>query len=114
MISISTLTAQTARTIIIDALPESEIKSAVARVTQHSTLDGNAVISHRGFSHGDRRLTVEAVLSDDDIDTLWGIFTTESLVYISTDEGFFLGSISRCSVDNNQLSMDILIEEKKA
>jgi hypothetical protein len=112
MISVSTITANTAGTLIFEELPDSELKTASARVTQVPTLDGESIVTHQGFSHGDRTITVEASLSESDTDILWDIFTTESLVYLSTSEGFFKAGISNFAVTKGTVKMTFAIKEK--
>ena len=114
MISISTLTANTNGAVIIEEDPESSLKQATARVSQVSTLDGNSNVAHKGFSHGDRQFSIIAVIDEATENKLWTIFTTESLVYITTKEGFFKGAISRLDIKGGDMSMDIAIKEKLA
>jgi hypothetical protein len=112
MISVSTLTANTAGTLIFEELPNSELKTALARVTQVPTLDGESIVTHQGFSHGDRNMTIEAFLNETDADVMWNIFTTESLIYLSTSEGFFKAAISNFAITKGRIKMTFAIKEK--
>jgi len=90
----------------------SELKAMTARVTRTKTLDGGVAIVHSGFSHGDRTLNIKAECSQDQADALEAIFRQETLVYISTRDGFYSGAISYLSTENGELAMTVLLKEK--
>jgi len=112
MIGISTITANANGDIIIHENPESELKKYPARVSRSATLDGGAVITHSGFSHGDRTLRVMADLSLEEANKITRIHQTETLVNISLPDGFYSGALSGLYIDNGQVDLTILIKDK--
>lgn len=113
MISISSIIQNPSGAIIINELLTSEVISNSARVSRVATLDGGSVITHSGFSDGDRTLSVYARLNKADSDLLWNMFKNETFVLVSIPDGLFYSSIQRVKVDSGDLSMTILIKNKE-
>lgn len=112
MISISKITQATQNgSLIIWESKKSKIRDAAARVSRTATLDGGAVIEHLGFSDGDRSFEISAKLSQSQSEVLWSIFTNQTFLNISTEDGFFYGSIERCKVDNGIAKLTFLVKE---
>ena len=80
-------------------------------MTRTATLDGGAVIDHRGFSDGDRAFEIEANLTAAEADALWYMHRNETLLHISCPEGFFTGAISEIKADGGRLKMTFLAKE---
>jgi len=112
MISISTQTASATGNIVIHEKRDSELKNYPARVSRSATLDGGAVITHSGFSHGDRTLSVKGDVSAADEAVITALVQSSTLLRISMKDGVFLGAISAMKIDNGSLDMTILIQEK--
>lgn len=93
MITISKLTS--GDSIVIDEKPNSILYDATARVSKTKTLDGGVVVDHRGFAVGDRTVEIKCELSATDEATLRTLFENETIVYISTKDGFYSGAIER-------------------
>lgn len=113
MISISTRTSNTAGALIIKD-KASETDRYPARTSRSATLDGGAVIVHSGYSDGDRTITVNALMTKADADTLRTIHQTETIVNISLPDGFYAGAISNLFLNHGQVKMEILIESKES
>jgi len=109
MISITTKTAETIDGVFLEELPSSVFRNAAARVVRTPTLDGGAVIDHRGFSEYDREFTIRAVLDEQTANDLWEIYRAETLVNLSCREGFFSGTISNMVIDGGLLTLTFLV-----
>ena len=112
MISISTITANTAGNVILDEHPNSEIHRGSARVSRTATLDGGVVLTHSGFSHGDRTLRIKARVDQDQADAIWVLHTTETLLVVAVKDGVFYCAIQDLQLDNGDCRITILIKEK--
>ena len=97
---------------MIKPTAKTSLKNASNRISRVATLDGGAVINHDGFSESDRSLRIKALLNKTCSDLLWNIFTTETMLQLSMEEGFYLMAIERMNIDNGKLSATILIKEK--
>ena len=111
MIGLSKITQEAGGAIIIHKDSRSELRRAEVRVSRSKTLDLEAVIDHRGYSHGDRTIRVESEVRDTDADFIWSMFKTELFINIATPDGFFYGCMSALDVDRGQLNMTLLIKE---
>jgi hypothetical protein len=113
MISISSIVQNVTGAVIINETLTSVLKSNTARISRVATLDGGSVITHSGYSDGDRTLSVYARLNKAQSDLLWGIFKNETFVLVSISDGLFYSSIQRVRIDNGDLSMTILIKNRE-
>lgn len=113
MISITTKIPGTNDAIIINNEIDSQIKKASARVSKVKTLDGGVVVTHSGFSDGDRNININASLSDTDAEILWNIFTTQTFVNVATDDGFFNAVIKSVNISNSNDTRIIIELESK-
>lgn len=113
MISISTITQNASGAVIIEELLISSVNNNSARISRVATLDGGSVITHSGYSDGDRTLSVYARLNKAQSDLLWSIFKNETFVLVSIPDGLFYSSIQRVRIDNGDLSMTILIKNRE-
>ena len=111
MISITTLESKAIDGVLFYELPSSTFRDTPVRMTRTATLDGGAVIDHRGFSDGDRAFEIEANLTEAEADALWYMHRNETLLHISCPEGFFTGAISEIKADGGRLKMTFLAKE---
>lgn len=114
MVSITTLESKTTDGVLFYENADSIFKNTPPRVVRTATLDGGAVIDHRGFCDGDREFTILASLDEQTAADLWTIHQSETIVNISCIEGFFKGAISECNVDNGKLRLIFLVKEGAA
>lgn len=112
MIGINTITQNANGAIVIYEDAESEIKRLGARVSRVATLDGGAVITHGGVTDADRTLKVRARIDEDTETKINDIFMSEVSVHVATPIGYFLAALSQFNVDNGDMTLEILIEEK--
>lgn len=112
MIGLSKQTQDADGIIIIKENPDrSVIYNSSPRVSRIATLDGGCVIDHKGYSDSDRTFDIRAELEESDALIVWGM-KSETLLNISTREGFFSGVISRIQTDNGELILQLLTKER--
>jgi hypothetical protein len=111
MISITKVNAEADAAVVFDEGSRSQIRRHANRVSRTATLDGGAVLDTQGYSIGDRNLTIRALLTRADSDKIWALFKSELYINISTNDGYFYGSIENMEIDRGELSMTILIKE---
>ena len=112
MISLTTIEDSEIEPVVIHNDSESSFKSLRARVNRTATLDGGVVIVSQGTSDGDRTFDVRTRIDAEQETALWDLFTTQSLIHISTDIGFFIGMIESLRTDNGDLVLKLLVKEK--
>ena len=112
MIGIATITANESGDLVLYELPDSNLKSQNARVSRTATLDGGVVITHSGFSHGDRTFQVKAKPDESELATLEAIHQTETFIHLACREGFFSGAIDRMLFDGSILDLFFLVKER--
>lgn len=110
-LSKQTQDATTGAIIINEKPSQSVINKSSPRVSRIATLDGGCVIDHKGYSDSDRTFDIRAELDETDASTVWGL-KSETLLNISTREGFFSGVISRIQTDNGELVLQLLTKER--
>jgi len=113
MISISSVTQNVTGAVIINESLTSAFNTNTARVSRTATLDGGSVITHSGYSDGDRTLSVYARISEAQANILWAIFRSETFVLVSIPDGLYYAAIQRVRTDNGDLSMTILIKNRE-
>ena len=113
MISLSTITANTAGNIVINQVLTSDMGSKTARVSRTATLDGGVYINHSGYTDGDRTLRIKGKVSTAQAVILKSLFEDYTTALISFIDGLFLGAISTLSTENGKLTMTFLIEQKE-
>lgn len=111
MIAISKLTVDTDGALIINENLNTTLYDADARVSRSATLDGGVVIDHSGFVDGDRTLSINCTLSATEDEILRTLFENETIVYVSTKNGFYSGVISRLNGDHGNRQLTILLKE---
>ena len=111
MIGISKLTKDDNGAVIIHENTDSQLLDSIPRVTRTATLDGGAVIEHKGFSEADRTFNIRGEIDENQLDILWELHK-ETTVYVSCKYGFFSGAIQRIRADNGELYLTIYIKEK--
>ena len=111
MVSISALESKTVDGVFFNELPTSVFRETTPRVSRTPTLDGGAVIDHRGFSDGDRTFKIEAQLDEATTDALWALYRAETLVNISCREGFFTGTMSDLKADGGRVTLLFWVKE---
>lgn len=79
--------------IVIDALPDSELSASARRVTRTATLDGNAALVDNGWTAADSTLTIEANLTQGEESTVQHLVRVYPEVVCSTEQGCYLGVI---------------------
>jgi len=109
MIAISKMTS--GDSIIIDEKNNSQLYDGSARVSRSKTLDGGVVVDHRGFVAGDRTIRVNCELTESEETTLRTLFENETLIHISTKDGFYSAAIERLSGDNGNVEISLMIKE---
>lgn len=113
MISISAITQNTSGNVVIDYDLESDIRTNTSRVSRIATLDGGSTITHSGYSDSDRTLRITGRINETDSETLWDLFDNETFMLFSIPDGLYLGVIQSLNIDNGELSMSILINNKE-
>lgn len=108
MISISPQTAGDA--IVIEENKDSKIYDGIARVSRTKTLDGGVVVDHRGVVAGDRTIQIKCELAETEEEILRTLFEGETIVNISTKDGFFSGAIERMRGDHGDIELNFLIK----
>lgn len=108
MIVISPLTA--GDSIVINEKSESKLYDVMARVSRSKTLDSGVVIDHRGVVAGDRTLQIKCDLTEAEETTLRTLFENQTIVYISTKDGFYSGAIERLRGDDGAVEFSFLIK----
>jgi hypothetical protein len=114
MITISTLTQNSAGHMVIHEKKSSDMDNLPGRVTRTKTLDGGVYISHSGVADGDRTLNVIADLSESDRARLVNIHKTETFVRVSTIDGVYQAVISSVHRNKSDTVITILIKEKES
>jgi len=92
-------------------LPSSSIRNVAARLNRVRTLDGGVVLSHRGFSHGDRTMTIETRLSTAERKRLVSMLDAETSWTLACPEGLFRCAVAEISGDD-PARLSILVAEK--
>lgn len=111
MISITALESKTVDGVIFNELPTSVFRDTLPRVNRTRTLDGGAVVDHRGFVDGDRTFKIEAELDEPTTDALWSLYRAETLVNISCREGFFTGALADLKADGGRVTLLFWVKE---
>jgi len=111
MIAVSKITQDSDGAIVLAEMQGSKLYDGRARVSRSATLDGGVVIDHQGYVGGDRTLQLKVELSEADEAALKSLFENETLVYVSTENGFFSAAIEILSGDGGVLDVTILLKE---
>lgn len=111
MVSITTIESKAIDGVLFDESPKSVFRDTPPRVNRTATLDGGAVLDHRGFSDGDRIFKIAAEVTEAIADDLWYMHRNETLLNISCPEGFFTGSIQDLKADGGRLEMVFLVKQ---
>ena len=111
MIIITKTTAAAGKIVKIKETPQSDIQTASARVNRTATLSGGVVIDHLGYVVGDRTMKISAKLSETDAALLWTFFTTETLLNLASEEGYFIGAISQMKKRGGNIQFTFLVKE---
>jgi archaeosine-15-forming tRNA-guanine transglycosylase len=96
--------------IVINEKIDSLLYDGQARVSRSATLDGGVVIDHQGYVAGDRTLTIKCELSADETTALRTIFENQTIVHVSTQDGFFTAAIERLKGDGGIIDLTILLK----
>jgi len=114
MIIISTTTSNADGQIKIREGPGTSYGAMLPRVSRFATLDGGSVISHLGYSHGDRAITVVAHdMPVADRETLRDLIEDETEFVLSCREGCFLGAIDSYRYDQDPVRVTFLIKSSE-
>lgn len=114
MLSISSITQNESGNVVIDyGLKDSEIRNNAARVSRIATLDGGSTITHSGYSDSDKTWRISGRINQTNSEALWSLFETETFMLFSVPDGLYLGVIENLQIDNGELSMSILINNKE-
>jgi len=112
IISLSTANFHPDAPLILTPAPDTDMESLPVRMSRIPTLDGGAVIDHRGLCQGDRTLTIKAALTRPEYARLYRIVASESLFTLSCEQGFFTGAIQSISGTGGYVSISFLVLEK--
>ena len=85
----------------------SKVKNASARISKSKTLDGGVVVSHNGFTDGDRKIDISAILSKTNSDVLWDMFTGQTFITVAIDDGVYNAVIKTVNIKD---TVKIIIE----
>jgi|GEM_PF-1644208 len=111
MIILTTVTSNANAPLVISPGPGTNYGPISPRITRAATLDGNAVITHLGYSAGDRTFLIEwPEISDDERDILRDWVQTETQLLLSCEEGLFLGAIRPLRIDVDPVRFSFLVE----
>jgi len=111
MIAISTPTYDLNGHIVISESPETLYPQLKRRVSRTATLDGKSTLSDMGYSDSDGTYLVRldnAALKDD----LEALIKTYPLLYLSTKQGCFSGTIKNMNMSKTPMEFTFLIKEK--
>lgn len=107
-IAIATLTFNLDGYLFFKAGPGTSLFNLNRRVSRTQTLDGGVFLDDRGFTHGDRSLSIVATLTRDEFDRIREISQNYGSIRVSFIDGVYVGSIVSVSI-NNQLLTEIQI-----
>lgn len=111
MISITPATGSSSP-FIIKELPSTSFGTLNSRVSRVATLDGGSVIINSGVTEGDRAITVEAEITKAQGIDIEAMRAVSPMVYMSTKRGFYYGAIGGLSIDNGNLKLTFLVNQK--
>jgi len=108
MVSITTSTPMTNGKLLIKKYKlNAQVKNGTARISKVKTLDGGVSVSHNGFTDGDRKIDISAMLSKSNADTLWDMFTGQTFVTVAIDDGVYNAVIKTVNIKD---TVKIIIE----
>lgn len=110
MIALSKIDQDSEGYLLINENSDSDVYNAEARISRTKTLDGGVVIDHRGFAHGDRNLNIKCNATAEDEAILRDLLENETLINISTADGFYEGSIKSINGINGSLTIIIWLK----
>lgn len=111
MITLTTASSNANAPLLIREGPGTNFGNLAPRVSRAATLDGNAVVTHLGYSAGDRTFLIEwPEISDDDRDILRDWVQTETQFVLGCREGLFLGAIEALRIDVDPVRFQFLVE----
>ena len=84
--------------------PKTRLRSLSARLSRTETLDGGAVIDHQGVQTCDLDFYIQTVLSKEDTEKLWGLYTNNTFLALSTEVGAFYGAVSNLKADGGSIT----------
>jgi len=102
MISISDAT----RNVIFQEQRDFAINSQI-RGSLHKTLDGGAFIFHGGAQSGGNEFTINAMVSEAQAAKLKSIYEDSTVIYISTPDGAFKGTMATYQNVSGRVTMNI-------
>lgn len=115
MFIISTIDYNEAGSLYCRRIYKSQTKAdATRRVSRTQTLDGGVVLIDSGYSEGDRTFELYAVANNDRWNAVKDTFLQYPLIYLSIDEGLYMGVIEKIYVQNAELYIKFLPKEKVA
>ena len=115
MIGISSTTYLPGGGVMVEPLPDSDLRRGERRVSRVKTLDGGVHITDSGFAHGDRTQKLRVAHRGQAMwDTLWAIFRDAPSIYLTTEEGCFSAALSNIADEGNKIVLEILLNEKIA
>lgn len=114
MISICRTTGDQLGSVDFEELPTTEFGPLPARVSRSATLDGGAVITHYGVSHGDRTFNIKARITPVQKVSLEYLHRCNEQLMLSCKEGLFIGAIETMNTAQTPFVMTFLVKEKLA
>lgn len=92
--------------------PTSDIETYTARVSRRSTLDGGSIITHSGYTHTDRDITINASMTLEQWEDLKAIHQGETQVKLSMADGLYTAMLRRIQNKNGEVTIDLYILEQ--
>jgi len=112
IISLSTENYHPDAPLLLTPQPGTDMETLPVRMARIPTLDGGAVIDHRGLCQGDRTLTIKAALTRTEYARFYRMIASETLFTLSCEQGFFTGAIQSISGTGGYVSISFLVLEK--
>jgi len=115
MVIISAAAAANGGQVRIQEAPGSDMETLRPRVTRTATLDGGVVITHQGWSDGDRTLQIVARdMSLDDRDTLRTMVQNQTEFVLSCRHGCYRGAIDSARLDRDPVRIIFIVKEAES
>ena len=115
MVAISGVAAGTDYLVIRNPGSGTSLGELPTRRTRTPTLDGGAVIYDGGARHADRIATIEIVnATEEEAATARSLWENQTRVLIASEEGAYEGAISRVTINEAVIVINVLIESKRS
>jgi len=113
MIAISSVTFDPAGYVRLRDLPSSDVDTVTRRVMRARTLDGNAEVTDRGFTHADRDFRVEwESRSEVEYLKVQRMFRLYSELLLMNREGVFRVAPVQLTREERTARLEVMVKEK--